>query len=211
MSMGMTEFLIICIIIVSFLIYYVPKAAKRHNKKGLKVVKSVDKFNNKTTLKMNKEYKLSRNIGVLSHGAKLMVRYLSMPDLDSIFIDYYYEAWEDNHDFLYLDGGNMIIRLNDRDNITLPFIATGERQLGEFKDANGREHTTRNEYNFVEIDKVILEKICNATSIEFKMDGENPKVYEASKCNDFINYCKIFYDGLYNTDICNLEDVSQKK
>ena len=56
-----------------------------------KVVKDVDKFNDRTTVKMNKEYKFSKNMGVISYGSKINIRYLSKPDTDSIFLDYYYE------------------------------------------------------------------------------------------------------------------------
>ena len=171
----------------------------------MKMIKEVDKFDNKTTMKLNESYKLSRDFGILSAGVELSIRYLSMPDVDSIFIDLYYFASEDVHDFLYLDGGNMILRINDCENITLPFIATGDRSVSSFEDSQGIEHVSRTEYNFVEIDKTTLEKICNATSVEIKLGGRNPKIFNASKCQRFISYCKSFYNGLYNLEENTLE------
>ena len=170
-----------------------------------KVVKAVDKFNDKTTVTMNKEYKISKNVGVFSYGSKFKIRHLSMPDVDSIFLDYYFEDSGNKCDFLYLDDGDLIIRINNRENISLPFIATGERDISSYEDNNGQTHTTRTEYNFVEIDKITLEKICNANSIELKLNGENPIEYSANKCFGLIEYCKVFYEGLYNTDINKLE------
>ena len=52
-------------------------------------------------------------------------------------------------------------------------------------------------YNSVEINKMILEKICNATSIEFKLAGSECL---AENCQGFINYCRMFYNGLYNEE-----------
>ena len=176
-----------------------------------KVVKDVDKFNDKTTLKMNKEYKLSKNLGIISHGAKIGIRHLSMPNVDSILLDYYYEATEENHDFPYLDEGDLILRINDRENVILPFVGAGDRDTSSYVDNNGREHITRYEYNFVEIDKATLEKIYNANSIELKVNGQNPIEYSANKCQGLIEYCKIFYNGLYNADVSTLEESKKGK
>jgi len=180
-------------------------------KNNYQMIKEVDKFDNKTTMKLNERYRLARDLGILSAGAELSVRYLSMPDEDSLFIDFFYSSSYDTHDFLYLDGGNMILRINDCENITLPFIATDERSITSYKDSQRREHIFRTEYNFVKIDKETLEKICNATSVEIKMGGRNPKIYDASKCQGFIDYCKLFYDGLYNETKNTVGDISVKK
>ena len=182
----------------------------KQNNMAYKVVKDVDKFNDRTTVKMNKEYKFSKNMGVISYGSKINIRYLSKPDTDSIFLDYYYEDSGKKCDFLYLDGGELIIRINDRENISLPFITKGERDIFSYS-VNGQNQTTRTEYNFVEIDKTTLEKICNANSIELKVNGQNPIEYSANKCQGFIEYCKLFHDGLYNTDVSTLEELKKGK
>lgn len=174
-----------------------------------KVVKSVDKFNDKTTVTMNKEYKLSN--GIMSHKATVSLRYVSKPGLDTILWDYDYEDCEHEYDFLYLDGREMIIRINDRENISLPFIVNGERRISSIKDYNGQEHEIRTEYNFVEIDKTTLKKICDAKSLEIKVNGQNSIEYSASKCSGLIDYCKIFYEGLYHEGLYNIEPQQEKK
>ena len=164
-----------------------------------KVVKSVDKFNDKTTVTMNKEYILSNDI--MSHKATVGLRYVSSPGLDTILWDYEYK---DEYDFLYLDGRKMIIRINDRENISLPFIDKGDRETSSIKDYNGEKHIIRTECNFVKIDKTILGKICNANSLEIKVNGQNPIEYSARKCSGLIDYCKIFYEGLYHEGLYNV-------
>ena len=176
-------------------------------KMAYKVVKDVDKFSDKTTLTMNKEFALSNGTTIFTHRATIGIRHLSMPDVDTILLDYSYS--EVDGDCLYLDGGNLILRINNRENISLPFLTTGERSSSKYEDNNGREHTRSSEYNYVEIDKTILEKICNATSIELKVGGRYSKEYSASKCDGLINYCKIFYNGLYNTDLSSIEESSK--
>lgn len=173
-------------------------------KMAYKVVKDVDKFNDKTTITMNKEFALSKGTTIFTHRATIGIRHLSMPDVDTILLDYSYS--EVDGDCLYLDGSNLILRINNRENISLPFLTTGERSESEYDDNNGGEHTRSSEYNYVEIDKTILEKICNANSIELKINGRYPKEYDANKCNGLINYCKIFYNGLYNTDLFTIEE-----
>lgn len=168
-----------------------------------KVVKSVDKFNDKTTVTMNKEYKLSN--GIMSHKATVSLRYVSSPGLDTILWDYDYEDCEHEYDFLYLDGRKMIIRINDRENISLPFIDKGNRETSSIEDHNGEKHIIRTECNFVKIDKTILGKICNAKSLEIKVNGQNSIEYSASKCSGLIDYCKIFYEGLYHEGLYNVD------
>lgn len=173
-----------------------------------KVVKSLDKFNDKTTVTMNKEYKLSN--GIMSHKATVSLRYVSKPGLDAIFLDYYFEDSRDICDFLYLDGREMIIRINDRENISLPFIVNGERRISSIKDYNGQEHEIRTEYNFVEIDKTTLKKICDAKILEIKVNGDNSVEYSSGVCLGLIKYCRIFYEGLYHEGLYNIEPQQEK-
>ena len=173
-----------------------------------KVVTTVDKFNDKTTVEMNKKYKLSN--GVFSHSAKICIRHLSKPGMDAIFVDYFFEDSNDICDFLYLDGREMIIRINDCENISLPFILDGEREISSIKDYNGQEHKIRTEYNFVKINKIILGKICNANSLEIKLNGQNSVEYNSGVCLGLINYCRIFYEGLYHEGLYNIESQAEK-
>ena len=161
-----------------------------------KTIKEVDKFANKTTIKMNKEYRLSRSVGNLGgHGAKLQIRYVSIPETEKIIIDYHYN---NSYDYLYLDNGKLIIRLNDSENISLDFICKGKRERSVYEDNNGNVDYEYYEDNYVEIDKETLRKICDAESVEIQVSGGNTKEYSTDKANGFIDYCRTFYNELYN-------------
>lgn len=153
------------------------------------VVKIVDQFNEKTTIKMNEKFYLSRT----SHDDMgMLIRYLSMPDIDSFFIDYY-------HNGRYKDypEGDLIIRINDMTNIKLPFRGYDSTYIDNWAY----------EYNFVELDKSSLETICEASDIEIKINGDCPQVYNKSQCRGFIEYCKFFYNEFYNEQKYVIEKV----
>lgn len=172
-----------------------------------KVVTDVDKFANKISIEMNKEYKLNRS---LVEASRIGIRNCQLLDdnINSILIDYYYiNRMGDQGDYLYLNGGEMIIRINDSENISLPFFNESKRESSRSSIQRVEIHE-RYEYNFVEINKSILEKICYANSIELRVRGKRTKDHSIDKCQGFIDYCRIFYNGLYNANISLSSDNS---
>ena len=43
------------------------------------------------------------------------------------------------------------------------------------------------------------------------MDGDNSKVYRKYDCNGFIDYCKVFYGGLYCANITTQEKAIERE
>lgn len=161
-----------------------------------KVITNVDKFDNRASTEMNEEYKMS-------HG-KLFIRYLSTSDTEGVFLDYYYDRIDS--DFLYTAGGEMTIRINDMENIKLPFLGSGDRHsFNDFSPVNGRPYSAYDEYNWVSIDKTTLEKICEAKSVEIQAKGKYKEEYSADQCQGFIEYCRVYYNGLYKTNKYNIQ------
>lgn len=165
-----------------------------------KVEKSIDRFSNKTTIKMNKKCRISSPFISVS---QLKFRHCSIKgEFDSILIDYY---WTGSYNYIETSGNNLIIRINNNENITLPFEFSGDRECSRHTDNNGNVSYTYYEYNYVKINKQILEKICDATNIEFKVVD---KEYSGKKAQDFINYSRIFYNGLYSENKYHIDDTS---
>ncbi len=166
------------------------------------VVKEVDKFENKTTISMSIPFHLSSS---MDKSLKLK-SIQSSGKIDSISIRYY-KRCSDYFSFGGRDlinccpetteGKNMIIRINDNENISLPFGSEGRSVSKKFNEERQMYYNEYRVYNSVEINKMILEKICNATSIEFKLAGSECL---AENCQGFINYCRMFYNGLYNEE-----------
>ena len=159
----------------------------------------VDKFTNTTTIMMNRPFEGLPCTSLSLSSSK------SSGKTDSILIRYYH--WDTDglfgRGYSGTEGKNMIIRINDNENISLPF---GRETCRVEKEFNKDRQEFYNKYhinNSVEINKMILEKICNATSIEFSFAGveytnTNPRY--SAEFQVFINYCRIFYNGLYNED-----------
>ena len=157
----------------------------------------VDKFTNTTTIMMNRPFEGLPCTSLSLSSSK------SSGKTDSILIRYYH--WDTDglfgRGYSGTEGKNMIIRINDNENISLPF---GRETCRVEKEFNKDRQEFYNKYhinNSVEINKMILEKICNATSIEFSLAGvEYTNTHSSAELQGFINYCRIFYNGLYNED-----------
>lgn len=160
------------------------------------IVKQTDKFENKTTISMNKSFETSKRGLFDTSWAYLGIRYLSMPGSDGIYIDFVFEKCVPNSEwhsgFLWLCSGKIVLRLNDMENLTYDFILSDSKR--EINTMNEYNKSCR-EYNFFKISNEDLEKICQAESIEIKVTGKgDTEVYTAEQCDGFIEYCKYFYD-----------------
>lgn len=168
------------------------------------VSEELDKFTNTTTIRMNRSFEdLGARSGYSFFGVSLSLWSVqSSGKTDSIFIKYYNRETDLIGGYSGTEGKNMIIRINDNENISLPFGSEDCSVSKKFNEVRQMYYNEYRVYNSVEINKMILEKICNATSIEFSFPcGEyTTSRLSAERLQGFINYCRIFYNGLYNED-----------
>ena len=121
------------------------------------------------------------------------------------YIDYYYTS---DYGFLNLDNGEIIIRLNDVENIALPFqMRVSDRKTSQYRDNQGEMRTSYSECNFCKMDKLTIEKISVAKYLEIKVRGRNAQEYEAPECEGLIDFFRIFYLGIF----CGEESQEYKK
>lgn len=180
------------------------------------VSKDFDKFNDKTTAKMNWPGKMSSefysywvNTGSSDFpdykGSEISLspRYVKTPDIEAIMIDYTLitESW------LFLRNGKMTINLDDVENIVLEAHESQTDVGVGFRNACA-------EVGFYKISKDDLLKVCKAKKTEIRVAGSNtyisidndttknkhPEVKIISAGDKFLFMCRAFYGGLFDDD-----------
>lgn len=97
-----------------------------------------------------------------------------------------------NKDWLFLREGNVILRIDDKENITLT-----PHELSSDVEQDGR---CREECSY-EISKEVLTKLCKAEKIEYKISSKYKVVTNENNRSDNANfgqYCRRFYNGVYD-------------
>ena len=180
------------------------------------ISKDFDKFNDKTTAKMNWPGKMSNtfwdywvNVGSSDfadwkgNDISLSPRYVKTPKIEAILIDYTLitESW------LFLRNGKMTINLDDVENIVLE---AHESQT----DVGVGWRNACAEIGYYQISKEDLLKVCKATKVEVRIAGSNtyisidsdtaknkhPEVKVISAADKFLFMCRAFYGGLFDDD-----------
>lgn len=163
-----------------------------------------DKFENKRKTTMNYPYILwwkdggpweDGNNGMLRplimddklDNIHASIRHISLPEIDSLLIDI--ESFLE--DWFFLRDGLFVININDVENITLEphesYSKVVDDYIGNSKCA---------ESCFYEINQELLQKICEAKSVDFKISGKTDSF--VVKANEFITYARRFYNGLFD-------------
>lgn len=194
-----------------------------------------DSFQNITTAESTQiRYELPGRKLTLTETATFNFRHVSAePSIDALLIDVHFTSSELNKlgiksgsiksalasyagEWAFLREGKLIIQLNGNENITLsPRESDSDVTKNGITDASACE-----ELCYYEIDKTILEKICEARSLRMQLSGGRAKW--TIEGEDLIFLAKAFYNGVYDqnkyaneidhaTDVQAQRDAIKKK
>ena len=188
-----------------------------------------DSFENKTiTRSTTLEYSLSARRLKLTETATFKFRQVKSPQYSFLLIDVHFTSKEaakvystgleglkeaaatNPGDWAFLREGKLSIKINDTDTIHLPaHESDSDVTRQSFTDAMACE-----EMCYYEIDKKILEKICEAKTIKMRLTGGRAQ-WELEG-SDFRTLAQAFYNGCfdntkYTGEVQHATDVETKK
>lgn len=124
------------------------------------------------------------------------IRHLSMPQDDSLLLDIEYSGG----DWVFLRWGYLIININNVENIKL-------KANESWHDHDVIDGGCKCEEScYYVIDQETLKKICDADTIDVKIQGEDTD-YECN-ANEFILYAQYFYNSVYDSEA--YKDIQNK-
>ena len=176
-----------------------------------------DKFEDKRKTTMNYPYVLWYNTEPIEHGntdrekrnyvmnGKFVeyicaeITHMSLPEEDSLFIDIR-TCLSSRY---FLRRGYFVININGVENIRLE----PEEIYSNFDNHRHRESCC------YEINQEILQKICVAKSVDFKISGDRDLSSVVVNANEFITYARRFYNGFYdeNAYLDSLNESEEEK
>lgn len=159
-----------------------------------------DKFEDERKTTMIYPYVLWYNAKPIEHGntdrekrARVMydqfveyicaeITHMSLPEEDSLYIDIVtrLDRWYS------LSSGYFVLNINGVENIRLE----PEKIYSDIRNDLHRESCC------YEINQEILQKICEAKSVDFKISGRDDSF--VVNANEFITYARRFYNGFYD-------------
>ncbi|MBL7767826.1 MAG: hypothetical protein JNK20_02585 [Flavipsychrobacter sp.] len=151
------------------------------------ITQSFDKFAEKTTT-TSKPLKVKLG-DVSTYKFQIGIRHVKSPDIDSLLFD----VQLNTNEWLFIRSGRMIIKA-DIERFELQAHENYSNVLGYSGNVNlGMEESA-----FYDIDKSILEKICDASSVEIRIYGDSYVDFEGKKLVNFQLMCKQFYNNFYD-------------
>lgn len=174
------------------------------------ITKTKDTFKNKSTVESYKlTYKLDARRLTLMEIAEFNLRYVSTPEIEGLLIDVHFKSSEANTlgiksgslsraladypgEWAFLRNGELILQINGTENIPLtPHESDSDVTTTSITNSSACE-----ELVWYEIDKDILEKICNAHTLMMQLSGG--KGVWTLDGQDFIFLAKTFWNGFYD-------------
>lgn len=153
------------------------------------ITQTFDKFAEKTTTLSNPKNVKLGDVG--TYYFKIGIRHIKSPAIDSLLFD----VTLNTKKWLFIRSGKMIIKadverfeLEAHENYStvLGYTATHNIDMGMEESA------------FYNIDKTILEKICDASSVAIRISGDSYVDFEDDKLSEFKLMCKQFYNNFYD-------------
>ena len=188
-----------------------------------------DSFQKITTAESTQiQYYLPGRKLTLTETASFNFRHVSAePSVEALLIDVHFSSSELNKlgiksgslksaiasyagEWAFLREGKLIIQLNGNENISLiPHESDSDVTRNGLTDASACE-----ELCYYEIDKTILEKICEAKTLKMQLSGGRAKW--TIEGNDLIFLAKAFYNGFYDKnryadEIKHADDVQAQR
>ena len=151
------------------------------------IAQTFDKFAEKTTTVSSPQKVKLGDVG--TYRFQIGIRHVKSPDIDSLLFD----VLLNTQDWLFIRSGKMIIKA-DIDRFEIEAHENYSNVLGHSGDVDlGMEESA-----FYNIDKTIIEKICNASSVEIRISGDTYVDFEGEKLVNFQLMCKQFYNNFYD-------------
>lgn len=155
------------------------------------ITQSYDKFAEKTTTESKpKKVKLG-DVG--SYKFQIGIRHVKSPQIDSLVFD----VLLNTKDWLFIRHGKMYIK-SDVERFELDAHENYSNVLGHQKIGNTSIDMGLEESAFYNIDKSILEKICDAQVLEIRITGEKFCDFEGKNLQNFQLMCRQFYNNFYD-------------
>lgn len=152
---------------------------------------SYDKFAEKTTTKSKPEEVDLGSVG--SYKFKIGIRHIKSPNIESLLLDVRLNC----KDWLFIRNGKMYIKA-DVHRFELEANENYSKVLGHQKIGNTSVDLGLEESAYYNIDKDILEKICEAGNLEIRISGESYCDFDGKKLENFKLLCKQFYNNFYD-------------
>lgn len=186
-----------------------------------------DKFEDKRKTTMNYPYVLWYNAKPIEHGNTdrekrnavmrddfpeyicAEITHMSLPEEDSLFIDIrtclHGYCTLSSRGYFVLSRGYFVININGVENIRLE-----PEEIYYNSDFDNHRHREACCY---EINQEILQKICVAKSVDFKISGDRDLSSVVVNANEFITYARRFYNGFYdeNAYLDSLNESEEEK
>lgn len=152
------------------------------------ITQTFDKFAEKTTTVSKPQKVKLGDVG--TYKFQIGIRHVKSPDIDSLLFDVQLNTKE----WLFIRSGKMIIKA-DVERFELEAHENYSNVLGYSGDVDlGMEESA-----FYNIDKAILEKICDASSVEIRVSGDSYVDFGGEKLANFQLMCKQFYNNYYDS------------
>lgn len=152
------------------------------------ITQTFDKFAEKTTTVSKPQKVKLGDVG--TYKFQIGIRHVKSPDIDSLLFDIQLNTKE----WLFIRSGKMIIKA-DVERFELEAHENYSNVLGYSGDVDlGMEEST-----FYNINKAVLEKICDATSVEIRVSGDSYVDFGGDKLVNFQLMCKQFYNNFYDS------------
>ena len=156
------------------------------------ITQSYDKFAEKTTTESKpKKVKLG-DVG--SYKFQIGIRHVKSPNFESLLFD----VLLNTKDWLFIRHGKMYIKA-DVERFEIEAHENYSNVLGHQKIGNSSIDLGLEESAYYNIDKNILEKICDSQSLEIRITGEKFCDFEGKNLDNFRLMCKQFYNNFYDS------------
>lgn len=128
-----------------------------------------------------------------SYKFQIGIRHIKSSITDYLVFDVILNTKE----WLFIRGGMMYIKL-DSERFEIKAHENYSNVLGHQKVGNQSVDLGLEESAYYEIEKGILEKICESNSVEIRISGEKFCDFEGKKLENFKLMCRQFYNNYYD-------------
>lgn len=165
--------------------------------------KKVNEFTNTVSRSLSSPFSISKQIG-------LHLIQKSSPNGETIYLYFTHRFGEFNdmgyeEPRIFFQNGFVVIRLNNMENITLPFQEEDEVESNTWR-FEGSINISQYESSHVILDEETLKKISYSHTVAMWIEGGTGTYrneFNAQKCGNFNVYCKTLYDELYGANLDN--------